>query len=196
MTEKYPNFRTVGGLFLGALGLIGAVATYFTRFVSLPASWWAAWKLDPAIASALLVKRYGALLMVALVWGVLMFLPRSDRIPIRPSARRAAITLGLQVSSWLVITWISVWTGPTLVSYFAPLVSGVIVSALWLLWLTPASDVCGELIPVTAEEQEEYKAILNVLGPGQSVTRYIRLRTTSALRSYAAMQAGEEPPTR
>jgi hypothetical protein len=130
------------------------------------------------------------------ILGVALLLPRAPGVPIRPAAVRAALVMGLQVVGAMLIAAHSIWFGPTLFSYFAPLVSGVVVATLWLLLMTPASDVCGEFVPPTPEEQAEYQAILNVLGPGQSVSRYIRLRMNTALRSHAAMQAGDDQPSK
>lgn len=191
LTEHYPKFRKPGLILLGVLAFAGVMASVLSSSWGVN-DWQAIWGAN---VFALLARRYASLAMATILLGVRLLLPRIGGIPIRPSAARAAWILGLQVSAALAISSISLWTGPTLFGYFAPLVSGFGVALAWFFAMTPASDRCGELVPVSAEESAEYARALNDIEPGVGV--YIRLRMALALRSntlvmWASSSAGSE----
>lgn len=190
LVEHYPRFRTPGTIMLSSLGLAGALLSYLTRWVGVPRDWTGTWYY------ASLAERHVCTVLVVVLIGARLLLPRVSGIPIRQSAKRATSILTLQVGMWLANSAVTIALGkPTLFAYFAPLVSGFVTSLLWLLWMTPASDECEAPAPVTTSEQADLTASLNAVGSSAALRTYMRLRIVATRRAHAVASDGETHPT-
>ncbi len=182
LAENYPNIQRPGRRLLAATSILAATASYLTSSVAVPANWWVAWRLEWWIAIAVVGKRYASLAMVIMLGLTWFLLPKVKGVPIRRSATRAASIVAFQVLSWLATSTLSVRFGPTLFSYFAPLVTGVVVASSWLFWLAPASDLCEPAAPPTDAECSEYLAIQNL--HGSAAQSQMRLRIAALMRAH------------
>jgi hypothetical protein len=165
VAEHYPKFRIPGAVLLSALALMGTGATLLTHSFAVPAQqgWGTLW---PA---AILSERYAWTVMVVMLAGSRLLLPKVRGIPIRSSARRASDILTLQCLGSLTCAVLAGAGIITLWNYVLPLVFGVTSGTLWLFWLTPASDRCEEPAPFSDEQ------LAFLARPNRSYARLVRL---------------------
>jgi hypothetical protein len=103
LTLNYRDFRVAGSVFFGSFSIIGVVAAWLTAFVtphvfvdSLAKSLWQV---------ALLAERYASVAIVALLLGVLLFLPRNQTMPMPRFALRAAQLMILDSLLAILSAW-------------------------------------------------------------------------------------------
>jgi hypothetical protein len=151
VAEYYPAFRKPGTALLTALALIGALASWLTRFVAVPAGWSGAWQ------AATLIQRHLTLVMSIVLLGTGLLLPRVRGIPIRPSAARAAYIVtfhSILCSAGTALTVATRDKYPMLMAFIA-VAGGLITALLFAICLSPASDQCPEPVPVSEEELDD-----------------------------------------
>lgn len=154
VTEKYPNFGKPGTILLSVLAIAGALACWITRFAAVPVHWSAVWQM------AVLTQRYVTLVMIVVLAGTRLLMPLVPRIPIRPTARRAADILTIHALFLWASSAVIVAVGsryPWLASLL-PVVGGITLPLLCAFWLTTASDECADLTPVTERELRDAEA--------------------------------------
>jgi hypothetical protein len=142
VTEKYPRFGHPGTVLLTGFAIIGACACWMVGFLAPPPGWTKAWEI------AVFVQRDASLVMIAMLAGSRILLPRVSGIPIRKSAQRASDILTLYVLAAFAGSAFTVATGaryPFFVSLI-PIVNGGVFAVLCAVFLTPASDVCPDVL--------------------------------------------------
>ena len=146
VAEHYPKFRGPGTALLTALAMMGAMGTWWTREFGRPAQWTVVWN------AAILSERYVWTVMVVVLLGSRLMLPRVKGIPIRPAARRAANILALQLLASVISAVLAASTTATYLNYYLPVSANLILGLTWLLYLTPSSDECADLVKLTERE--------------------------------------------
>ena len=140
VTESYPRFALPGTILLTALAIIGACACWMVGFLAPPAGWSKTWEI------AVFVQRDVALVMIAMLAGSRLLLPRFSGIPIRKSARRASDILTIFVVTAFAGSTFTIGTAveyPFLVSLI-PMINGAALGILCAVFLTRASDICED----------------------------------------------------
>lgn len=173
ITEEYPNFGKPGAVFLGSLAGIGVSAASLTRFAWVPHNWSGTWQV------MMLAERYASLVMIIVLIGARIVVPRVSAVPIRRSADRAAGILALQEIFALLGATVTIATAaqPGFLVFFIPVFGCLVTSLFWATALTPGSDVLPE--PVYAMADPEAAAAL-------------RTSIHSALRNMAAAISDRE----
>jgi hypothetical protein len=157
VTEKYPRFEGPGAILLTSLAIIGACACWMVGFLAPPPGWSKTWEI------AVFVQRDVGLIMIAMLAGSRLLLPRVSGIPIRPSARRASDILTLYVLTAFAGSLFTIATAGhyPFAATLIPVVNGAAFGILCAVWLTPASDVCAELLTAAcADDENARKAVL------------------------------------
>jgi hypothetical protein len=157
VVENYPKFRGIGAVALAVLIAFGIAITWATRNIGMAQSY-------SRREGVLLMERHSLLIMVSLVIGVAVLLPKFSEIPIRKSATRVATILGLDAGCYFIIAAIGLATtayvarlqvNPRFVITFIPFIVRIGIGLLWLLWPTPQSHVAGKPQPVTDADRWE-----------------------------------------
>ena len=142
IVEQYPNFRRVGAMGIAALGVCGLAAVWISRHYGVL----------PTLSLRdieLLFQRHGCMAMSFILVGIAVLLPRSPDIPIRESALRAAIILGIDAAFYLLSSAIQLAATPYAKTLSMPVREAItlfpmfgewVVAAMWLFWMTPESD--------------------------------------------------------
>lgn len=152
--ENYKNFRKIGITGLAVLFTVGICFAWATRNVAVP-------RLVGIRERMLLWQRYDSLVLVGLLVGIALLLPRSRYLPLRVSAQRAIAILTIDAVGALMLVGISmVSTGA--VAHAAlwvrwsmtllPMALRIGTGGLWLVWMTPASD--ADPHPVVLSQRE------------------------------------------
>jgi len=156
LVENYQHFKKIGIIGISILTLISVVAAWITRNVgaSIPIG---------VRETALLWERYESLVVVGVLAGIALFLPRSRFLPLRVSAQRATALLALEACECLLVAAASMLLTPTVSSAsdavrwtftLVPFCFRIITGGLWLFWMTPAADA-DPVIPVLTDEDLE-----------------------------------------
>ena len=148
VAEHYPRFRIPGSVLLAALALAGTAATLLTHSFAVPAR--QGW--EPVWAAAVLSERYAWTVMVVMLAGSRLLIPKVRGIPVRRSARRASDILTFQCIGSISCVVLAGSGRVTMWNFYLPLLFSLASAALWLLWLTPASDRCEEPAPLSDEQ--------------------------------------------
>ncbi len=148
LTEKYPNFKRAGSIFLGVLTVAGVGAACLTRFAAVPPGWDGFWQ-----GSALL-QRHVMVGMIVVLIGVRALLPKVNGIPVRETADRAADVITCEVAFGLLASTIAIATGHQfkLLDALVPILGSVVTGALWAFWMPRGSERCADFVPMTEEE--------------------------------------------
>jgi len=159
LVENYKAFRKIAGVGIALLIVIGTILAWSTRNLGVPFS--------PGVReSALLWQRYGALILVGLLAGISLLLPRTQYLPLRNSAQRATAILTIDSAQGLATPTLAVlltgWTSaaPLWTKWLAtllPMVFHLSIGALWLFWMTPASDADPKIVKLSEEEIERHR---------------------------------------
>jgi hypothetical protein len=144
LVEHYPRFRGPGTFLLTLLAAAGATACWAAGYGSVPAGWVGQWHI------AVVAQRAVASIMLVVLLGTRIFLPRIKAIPIRPSVQRAADILTLHMGIALGIAAFTVATGLRYpgVTNLATVVNGLVFGILCAACLTRESDICPEAPPL------------------------------------------------
>jgi hypothetical protein len=140
VAEFYPRFRIPGTILLGGLAVIGTAICWAAGYIAEPPGWYTSWRL------AILGQRVISAVMLFVLVGTRLLLPRVQGIPIRLSARRASDILTFHVGLTLLGTMIGVSTQlryPALVSMLI-VTNGMALGLLCAWGLTTESDVCPQ----------------------------------------------------
>jgi hypothetical protein len=143
VAEFYPRFRIPGTILLAGLAIIGTAICWVAGYIAEPPGWYSSWRI------AILGQRAISAVMLFVLVGTRLLLPRVQGIPIRPSARRAADILTLHVGLTLLGAIISVATllsDPGLISIIA-VTNGLALGLFCAVALTPESDLCPQSAP-------------------------------------------------
>jgi hypothetical protein len=146
VAEYYPKFRGPGTALLTALAIMGATGTWWTREFARPAQWTIVW------SAAVLSERYAWTVMVVMLLGSQLMLPRVKGIPIRPAARRASNILALQLAASVVSALLAASATATYLNYCLPVSANLVLGLAWLLYVTPSSHKCADPAKLTVNE--------------------------------------------
>jgi len=150
VAEQYPRFRRTGSVILACLAGIGASAAWLTHFVAVPTGWSAPWQL------AWLLERNSLLVMIVVLAGTRILLPRIPGIPIRPSAKRMADILTATVALELAASALFIAAGNKYVVVTQLLLTGGNFAGMTCIafFVTRESDQCAALKPVTERDEQ------------------------------------------
>ena len=156
LVENYKAFRKVAIVGMAILVVLGIAVAWSTRNVGAPAS-------HGIRVTVVLWQRYGSLTLVGLLAGIALLLPRTEYLPLRVSAQRAMAIMTVDSAEGLLESSITLilagWTARAplwarwTVTLF-PFVLRTAIGALWLFWMTPASDADPVVIKLSPEEIE------------------------------------------
>jgi hypothetical protein len=153
LTENFPKWRKPGTISLAVLAILGASAAVLLRSAALPKDWGYGWA--DAWQAAIVIQRDVMLGLAVVLVGMRLLLTIVRMIPVRPSARRAADVLGIDVALGLMGSVITIWLGRRIpiVAYAWPTLAGVANGLLWAFWLPAASDACAYRRPLWTREE-------------------------------------------
>lgn len=154
LVENYKSFRKIGAIGISGLVGLGVIVAWATRGVGIPL-------LVGARETMLLWQRYESLVLVGLLAGIYLLLPRSKYLPLRGSAQRAVAVFSIEATEGLLLGGIGVFLNGGLahaalwirwaVTLF-PLALRMVTGSLWMFWLTPASDADPQVMVMSEEE--------------------------------------------
>jgi len=158
LVENYRNFRKIGIVGLSALAIAGLGAAWVTRHWGLPIS-------VGLREIALLWERQTSLVLVGVLAGIALLLPRSRYLPLRVSAQRAIAILTVEEAEVLLlasigmiakgaVTHSALWVRWTYTLF--PMALRIGIGALWLFWMTPASDAEPKIVVLSDEDLERH----------------------------------------
>ena len=156
LVENYKAFRRVAIAGMVILVVIGIVAAWFTRHLGTPEG-------HGIRVTVVLWQRYGSLILVGLLAGIALLLPRTEYLPLRVSAQRAMAILTIDSAEGLLEASLTLilmgWTAhaPLWARWTVtclPFVFRAGIGLLWLFWMTPASDADPVIVQLSSEEIE------------------------------------------
>ena len=156
LVENYKRFRKVAITGIAVLVFLGIIIAWSTRNVGVP-------MLEGIRGILLPWQRYASLTLVGVLAGISLLLPRTQYLPLRGSAQRALAILtvdstqGLLVASLIMALSSRTAHAPIWMRWFftfLPMLFRMSVGALWLLWMTPASDADPKVVTLSPEEVE------------------------------------------
>jgi hypothetical protein len=153
LTENFPNWRKPGAISLSVLTILGMSATLLLRNVGVPVDWGYGWA--DVWQTAILLQRHVMVAMAVVLLGVRLLLAMARMIPVRPTARRAADVLCVDVMLGLTGSVLTMWIGRRfpLIAYAWPVLCGLTSGLLWAFWLPAASDECEYVLPRWARQE-------------------------------------------
>jgi hypothetical protein len=153
LTENFPKWRRPGTISLTVLAVLGTSAAVLLRSAAMPKDWGYGWA--EAWQVAVVIQRDGMLVMAVVLVGTRVLLTIVRMIPVRPSARRAADVLSIDVALGLTGSIVIIWLGRgiPLLAYAWPTISGLANGLLLAFWLPAASDACAYRRPHWSHEE-------------------------------------------
>ncbi len=158
MTEKYRSFNWPRTILLSALALIGASVCWMAGFWAPPAD-------RGGLQFALFAERNAGLVMLVMLAGTRVLLPRVKGIPIRRSARRASDILSLYVLTAFLWSTLAIATaaGYSFLQSLVPILNGATLGLLCAVCLTRESDVCDEAMTSPwVDDDDARKALMQI----------------------------------
>jgi hypothetical protein len=156
LVENYKAFRKIAIAGIAILITAGIIVAWFTRNVGAPV-------LEGMRGVLLPWERYASLILVGLLSGIALLLPRTRYLPLRGSAQRAIAILtvdsmeGLIVASLRMVLSVQTAHSPLWARWLVtllPMALRMSICALWLFWMTPASDADPNVVRLSDEEIE------------------------------------------
>ena len=134
LTEHYPRYRKAGSVLLGILSLTGAALCFAFGYVTPPPAWRGLWH------SAVWAQQGIGLVMVVVLIGARIFVPRVRSIPVATSARRVADILTLHVTLAMTSAMLVV-AGSNAAASLIAVSNGLLLGVLCIAFLTRESDI-------------------------------------------------------
>lgn len=156
VTVNYPNFRIAGSVLFGALAIAGVGAAWATSYFSAAANGQLIASLWEAMMFA---QRYTFVVIVVVLLGVLVFLPRWPCIPIPRSARAAAWIMVFDAGSSFAGVWFTEYYGyehPVIMATLSA-ARGLVLALAWMR-LKPAWEFVSVPLATAAERAESRAA--------------------------------------
>jgi hypothetical protein len=191
VTESYPRFGKPGTVLLSALAIIGACACWMVGFLAPPPGWSKTWEI------AVFVQRDVALVMIVMLAGSRLLMPRISGVSIRKSARLASDILTVYVIVAFVGSAFTIDTpgGYPFLQSLIPMLNGLALGVLCAVFLTRDSDVCEDSLaavwPGGAEARESAMPTLDDL---QEIGRILGTRQKREWRQGTPDTEALRPP--